>query len=719
MFGNLKLVLLQHRRFLAIFFFIVFLPSIILAIFGIRAIQNERYKLRHQAREQQVAFVEAFQDDVLSLLERNSSRLREISLSRAFVERDYSEIRDLISQRMKEQSLLGQVVIWEHGESPWIPGQQERPAYASPFVVPSEWSKLQPELARAEEAEFRRRNYSEAATLYSRILSKAGDRQVQAWILGRTARCLAKQERFEQALETYRLILADLPYLHTESGRPLGPAVSLQILDVLRSANDHEGFFRESLEVFRQLEQNAWSLDGDQVAFYVNMLQELIEETTAVKPPEYSNSIENSQNAIDADLAIWRRAVYVGDTLLPRLIERHNSTNDMGNQNQAHNDSFELEGSEVLSLILPVDRGNTGQPEVFLGSLILDTDIVNAFDPKVEEKRPLGTSLILRSTMTGKAFHGSETGQAVADAEIVGEPPAANPVFETFFPENFPPWKVEVYEAEDLSAGPFLYKNIFFWTILALLVILFLGSGLIIRTIVHEVNLLNLKSDFIASVSHEFKTPLTAMGAILERLLDGEVKEPQKAQEYYKILSHDSERLKRLVKNVLDFTKIEEGKRKYRMASLDVAELVSREVESFENENKIAGFTVSVEIADDIPTVVADEEAMSQALHNILDNAAKFSTQEKSIDLEVLRNQDTVEISVTDQGIGIPENEQRKIFEKFFRGKQAASVSPTGTGLGLTLVKHIMTAHGGDITIRSTPGEGSRVSLILPINKGE
>jgi len=132
----------------------------------------------------------------------------------------------------------------------------------------------------------------------------------------------------------------------------------------------------------------------------------------------------------------------------------------------------------------------------------------------------------------------------------------------------------------------------------------------------------------------------------------------------------------------------------------------------------MAGFTVGVEIADDIPPVLADEEAMSQALHNILDNAAKFSGEEKNIDLEVLRGKETVEISVTDQGIGIPENEQRKIFEKFFRGKQASSVSPTGTGLGLTLVKHIMTAHGGDVAIRSTPGKGSRVSLILPISQG-
>jgi signal transduction histidine kinase len=293
-----------------------------------------------------------------------------------------------------------------------------------------------------------------------------------------------------------------------------------------------------------------------------------------------------------------------------------------------------------------------------------------------------------------------------------------SPVFTNFFPENFPPWRVEVYESGGGTAELFLYKSIFFWIILALLLILFLGSALIIRTIVQEVNLLNLKSEFIASVSHEFKTPLTAMGAILERLLGGEVSDPKKAKEYYRILSHDSERLKRLVKNVLDFTKIEEDKKKYRLESADICHLVRREVDSFEKEHELDGFRVRITIDDNIPPVLADEEAINQALHNILDNAAKFSSEEKDIHVDVSHEDNMVKITVRDKGVGIPENEQKKIFEKFFRGKQASSVAPTGTGLGLTLVKHIMEAHGGDVVVHSQPGKGSSFSLIFPVGKG-
>ena len=740
MLDNLKLVLLQHKRFLAIFFFIVFLPSIILAVFGIRAIQNERYKLRHQTREQQVEYVETFQDEVLLLIERSSSSLRDISFSQAFIAQDYPAIQDLISQRSLEQSLIGHAVIWNRGESPWLPGQQGHPSNARPFIIPSEWHTFLPELAWAEEAEFRRRDHSQAVSLYSRILRRARDNQVKAWSQSRIARCEAKQEKFKQALITYRSILAEFPELHTESGRPLGLVTRLQILDALRSDNDYAAFFQESLEIYKQLDQNAWSLDGDQLGLYANMLKAQIDEVVAEDSPpspkeglshsapqdlpqrapaDYAASVENSRDAIEAKLAIWHMARSVQNSILPELKDRLDASTNSNPPIPIHRDSIVVDGIVALALILPIPDSRSGQFEGFLGSLILDSEIVNALDPKITEKRPPGVSLTLRSTRTGRILYGGTTPKASSEAAAETSSEAATtPVLEDFFPENFPPWKVEIYEAENLSAAPFLYKNIFFWTILALLVILFLGSGLIIRTMVHEVNLLNLKSEFIASVSHEFKTPLTAMGAILERLLDDEVKDPQKAREYYKILSHDSERLKRLVKNVLDFTKMEEGKRRYRLAPLNIVRLVHREVESFEKENKIVGFTVAVAVADDIPLVSADEEAMSQALHNILDNAAKFSLQEKNIDLEVVRTKDTVEISVRDSGIGIPESEQWKIFEKFFRGKQASTVSPTGTGLGLTLVKHIMTAHGGDVSIQSKPGKGSRVSLILPIREG-
>jgi signal transduction histidine kinase len=605
--------------------------------------------------------------------------------------------------------LFGQTVIWNLKNPSWLPGLQPHPPAANTSVVPEDWKEWQTDLEKAERAEFRGRNLSYAVTLYNQILNRAEDNQVKAWLLSRVGRCKVKQKRFKQALIIYRSIISDFPDLLTESGRPLNLVSSLEMLDVLRLDKNYDGFLRESLKTYNQLVENIWSLDGDQIKLYAAMLKKMIDEVVAENssnniPDEYVAAVDDMQDLIDKKMEIWRMAELVRRNILPGIREK--LENFSSESRQVQKDAFEFEDNDNLVLLIPLDRDGPGQTGEFLGSLLRISDLIESIDGLVKKNCPPGVSILLRSTLSDNIIFGD------ADAT------QGSPAITDFFPENFPPWRLELYQTGVGESGFILYKNIFFWTILALLLILLFGSGLVIRTIIHEVNLLNLKSEFIASVSHEFKTPLTSIGGIIERFLDDEVKDPDKAKEYYRILRHDSERLKRLVKNVLDFTKIEEGKREYKLVSTDIVELVRREVESFAKENKSDGFKVGIEIDDNIPSVLADEEAMSQALRNLLDNAAKFSGGEKEINIQIVRQENSVEIAVQDRGIGIPDNEQKRIFEKFYRGKQASSVSPTGTGLGLTLVKHIMDAHRGDIIVRSKPEKGSCVSLILPIHKG-
>lgn len=709
MLDNLKLVLIQHKKFLAIFFIVIFLPSVILAFFGIRAIQNERYKLQQKNLEQQRLLVRAVGSGIRSLIERNLSSLKEISLSKAIFERDYRAISNLISQRLLDESLLGQIVIWGSNEPPWLIGLQLRPPAEKTLVVPEEWKKWHPDLEKAERVEFRRKNFSDAISLYEQILHRAEDNQVKAWILSRIARCEVKQKKFKKALINYHLIIADFPDLFTESGRPIGLVSRLEILDAIRSDEDYKGFFQESLKTYNQLEKNVWSLDGDPLKFYTTILKNMIDEVMAEIssddiPDKYVSAVDDLQKLMDKKFEVWRMAEAAKRNILPSIREKLENLNS--DNLQVQKKAFEFEESDVLVLVVPLDRNDSGYEREFLGSLLRINDLTKAIDAIITKNCPPGISVLLRSTLLDKTIFSNR------------DVAKGRPIITDFFPENFPPWRVELYQSGSGESGFLLHKNIFFWTILALLFILLFGSGLIIRTIIQEVNLLNLKSEFIASVSHEFKTPLTSMGAIIEVLLDGEVKDPDKAQEYYRILSHDSERLRRLVKNVLDFTKIEEGRKEYKRKSIDIVWLVHQEVDNFENENKNEGFKVGIEVGDDIAPVFADEDAISQALHNILDNAAKFSGQEKEINIRIVRKENSVEIAVRDRGIGIPDNEQKRIFEKFYRGKQARNVSPTGTGLGLTLVKHIMDAHGGDVIVRSQPGEGSCVSLILPILQG-
>ncbi len=709
MLSNLRLVLLQQRKFLATFFLVVFLPSIILAYFGIRAIRNERYKLQQLSLEQQQGFIRTLKVEVLSLLERETAGLREFSANRAMVDRDFQSLHGLVSKRLQEKAVLGEIVVW-NGEDPlWFPGRVARPPAAPVPDIPAEWKRLQPDLAEAENLEFRLKNFTEAILLYGQILQRAKDATAKAWVKSRIARCAAKQKKFKLAAQTYLSIIEEFPALTTESGRPLEIVSRMARVDALRADRNFDSFFPESVQALKNLDQDFWSSRGDQVDQYAAMLLQMIDEvvrdSASVRPPDdFRSLVDNIQDSLDQKLQIWRLADVVRKDLLPGI--RNKIANSSSGSLGIQKDVLEFEEKEVLVLLAPADGRKPGNADVFLGSLLQIGDLKETLDACQTENRPPGISVLIRSSRSERVLFGGEKSSGRTST------------FTDFFPENFPPWKVEVLQSEGVEAGIPLYRNIFFWTILALLVIVFFGSGLIIRTIVQEVSLLNLKSEFIASVSHEFKTPLTAMGAILERLLSDEVKDPKKTREYYRILSHDSDRLKRLVKNVLDFTKIEDGKREYKLAPVDIARLVRQEADSFQKENQLAGFRVTTKSDDDIPPVLADDEAMRQALHNILDNAAKFSSREKNIDVAVKRRRDSVEIAVEDRGVGIPESEQKKVFEKFYRGRQASAVSPTGTGLGLTLVKHIMDAHGGRVAITSRPGKGTRVSLILPLGKG-
>ncbi len=709
MIENLKPVLLQHKKFLSIFFLVVFLPSLILAFFGIRAIQNEKYKFQQQNLEQQKEFVKVLDADVQSLIESHSSALKEISTSEAFLTKDYGEISRSVSNRLKQESLFGQIGIWSLDESPWLLGLQAHPPAVKTLAIPQEWERWQTDLRKAEEAEFRQKNIPVAVSRYILILRRAKESQIKAWLKSRIARCQVKQKKHQQALMTYKSIITDFPDLLTESGRPLGLVSSLEILDILGQNNTLRDFFQESLKIYEQLEQNVWSLDGNQLKLYSAMLSQKIDEAVKGRssdniPENYSTTINNLRSILDGKLGMFRLAEIVRRNILPSVKEKMKGSNIR--VPMVHKSAFEYKGQDVLVLLVHLPMNESGELEEFLGSVFKIDDMSDTIRSLAAENTPPGSSVVFRSTLSDKIIFGQE-------GEDQGKP-----IITDFFSENFPPWRVELYQSKDGGTGFFLYKNIFFWTILALLVIVFFGSGLIIRTIVHEMQLINLKSEFIASVSHEFKTPLTAMGAVLERLLSDEVKDPKKTKDYYRILSHDSERLKRLVKNVLDFTKIEDGKREYRLTETDITRLVRQEVDSFQKENQMIGFSVDTKFDDDIPSILADEEAMSQALHNILDNAAKFSGREKNIEVKVIRRQDRVEIAVQDRGVGIPESEQKKVFEKFYRGKKASPVSPTGTGLGLTLVKHIMDGHGGDVVIKSRPGKGTCVSLILPFGKG-
>jgi signal transduction histidine kinase len=248
--------------------------------------------------------------------------------------------------------------------------------------------------------------------------------------------------------------------------------------------------------------------------------------------------------------------------------------------------------------------------------------------------------------------------------------------------------------------------------------ILLAGLGLVWANVRRELRLSRLKSDFVANVSHELKTPLALIRLFAETLELGRVPSEEKKRQYHGIINKESRRLTQLINNILDFSRIEAGRKEYRFRRADLGAVVRDVVEAYRFPIEHQGFTLELDVAEDLPELEIDPEALSQALINLLNNAIKYSPDEKSIRVSARREGERVEVTVADRGIGIPKAEQKRIFEKFYRVESSVVHTTKGSGLGLALVQHIMEAHGGRVDVVSAPGQGSAFTLSLPAEEG-
>ncbi len=242
-------------------------------------------------------------------------------------------------------------------------------------------------------------------------------------------------------------------------------------------------------------------------------------------------------------------------------------------------------------------------------------------------------------------------------------------------------------------------------------------GGLILtyRSVSKEVALARLKSDFVSNVSHELRTPLALIRLYAETLELGRITTDEKMKEYYRIIREESERLTALINNILDFSRIEAGRKEYDFRETDVAELVRNTLDSYRFQIEQQGFAFEQSIDSEIPAVHVDREAIARALVNLVNNALKYSAQEKFLCVKLYREEGVLKLEVVDRGIGITRREQSKIFEKFYRTGDPLVHNTKGSGLGLSLVRHITHAHGGEVQVESTPGKGSKFTLSLPL----
>jgi two-component system phosphate regulon sensor histidine kinase PhoR len=249
--------------------------------------------------------------------------------------------------------------------------------------------------------------------------------------------------------------------------------------------------------------------------------------------------------------------------------------------------------------------------------------------------------------------------------------------------------------------------------------LIIIGGLILVKNIRREMQLALLKSDFVSNVSHELRTPLALIRMYAETLEMDRVKTDEKRYEYYRIINQESERLTRLINNILNFSRIESGRKEYKFSSVNINKVIQGVFDMYSYHIEQEGFVLNIELNEQIPEILADTEAVSEAFINLIDNAIKYSKDIKEISVRTGQKDNFVFLEVQDKGIGIEQTQQSAIFEKFYRISSALVHDTKGSGLGLSLVQHIMNSHEGKIILESEPNKGSKFRLLFPIKISE
>jgi signal transduction histidine kinase len=541
--------------------------------------------------------------------------------------------------------------------------------------VPTRPTRVEPPAAvwtRGEILEFQRQDAAGAVKVF-RQLSRSEDPAVRAGARVRLARNLRRSQRADEALEVYAELagLGDVPV----GGDP-SALVARQARCALLSELDRRADLRQEAEALAaDLHQARWRLDRASLLFHWHEARRWLAASGAAEtadPPEWRDGLARAA-AIDEVWREWRAT-------------RRAQSESTGRR------SVWIDGRGVLVLW----RGSPDRLLVFAAG----PGYIDAEWRRVWASHRTVVTLV------------DAEGHRVLAAQTGGHAPE---VLRTALDARLP-WTVRVASADpDQELAVLAGRRQLLLAGVGLLAFLIVAGGyLVARAVQREQAAARLQTEFVAAVSHEFRTPLTSMRHLIELLRTGRPIDDDRRGRYYEVLSNDTERLYRFVETLLDFGRMEAGVEHYQFESIDTASAVSRIVDDFRNEVVAGRHPIVVQPNGELPLLRADREAFTRALWNLLDNAAKYSPPETPIHVRLDRDDGRVAISVRDEGPGIAPADRHRIFQKFVRGAGARESGVKGTGVGLAMVDRIVHAHAGEMRLESEPGRGCTFTMLLP-----
>lgn len=710
MLKNVRSAVKGQKKIIFIFFLTIFLPSVVLSVFGVRAIRSERFRLARQAERAYRRTADMLMSAIDARLKDLESRLRELRESDAFVRGSREEMGRLIKSSLSDQLFLDQVFLAERGEPPWFPFFQPVRNHSGSLMssLPDPISR---KLRIAETLEFKTGDLAEAAAHYQALSHAPCGRAFTGRMLVGRSRCLFNLAEYAEALEGYQNVSDEYGDCLSLNGMPLAVGCELQAVRCRLELGDRKGALRGALDLFKDIVWIRWPLTEAQFKTYTSLVEQTVREISSGLESEddlsaFSDEWISLTGDLQKKLLQWEDIRVIEMDVLPELFRMSKSIPSSA----APLRLCRSNGSHThLVTALPLMESPSRMQSGLLGISVDMSMLREKFIPQVLKNAGFDEpDSVLIADLNGRSVYGRQRN------------PGARSAFTGIFAGDLPPLTVRIFPSNDSAADSLdLRKNFYLWTILTLMVALIFGTLVISRAIAQETAFLNMKSDFVASVSHEFKSPLTSIKSLSGRLRAGAVLDEDRKRQYFEVMERDADRLMRLVGNILDFSKIEEGRREFEFVKTDVKALLTEELEAFKESEATEGIKISADLGGDIPEIRADKDALSRAIQNLLDNALKFSFGKEEIRVSLSKDEEHVHISVTDRGIGIPRREQERIFEKFYQGRRSSHASARGTGLGLTLVKHTAEAHGGRIRVKSRAGEGSTFVISLPVDNRE
>jgi two-component system phosphate regulon sensor histidine kinase PhoR len=531
---------------------------------------------------------------------------------------------------------------------PFLPAVQLPPAAESPL------------LARALAAEYRTKDLAQAATLYEQAAA-GDDLAVRATALTGLARVLRRLEQPRAALEAYDALaaLGDAPVGGRPAVRGDAPVAGFparlvadrERADVLRLIGDEAAADRASARLAATLAGGAIRLDR----------------------ATFEAFLEVVPHAVDLPSVPVAQAA---DDLWPRWRQRT--------------------GGRAVTM-----AGGPPVVALWLSKGAVTAALVGPLEPLMASLTPAPRDLSVTASV------GYDARVPLWGGDLTGRVIAARPV-----PGFEPALQLVVASDASIRAVPASRRTLLSAGFLLLALLIGAASFTVYRSVARELGVARLQSDFVAAVSHEFRSPLTAMRHLTDVLEEGSASSDRLPQ-YHAALGRETRRLHDLVEHLLDFGRFQGGRQAFRLEPDDAARIARAVAAEFAAGARETSRAISVAASDEAPVAV-DRAAIALALHNLVDNAVKYSPAGSPVAVTVGRRDGRVAIAVIDQGAGIPPEEQRRVFGQFVRGSAAIADRVKGTGIGLTLADRIVRGHGGRIDVQSEPGAAARSRSCCP-----